>query len=49
MQNHILNLVSEKSYEGNFLPWLDLLTPDVSVDGMKTGSWEEFLESIKGK
>jgi serine/threonine protein kinase len=46
MQNHILNLVSVKSYEGNFLSWLDLLTPDVSVDGMKTGSWKEFLESI---
>jgi hypothetical protein len=46
MQNHILNLVSEKSYEGNFLPWLDLLTPEVSVDEMETSNWKEFLASL---
>jgi hypothetical protein len=47
MQNHILNLVSGKSYEGNFLPWLDLLTPDIPVAGMKTGNWKEFLAGIR--
>jgi serine/threonine protein kinase len=47
MQNHILNLVSERSYEGNFLPWLDLLTPDISVADMETGSWKEFLEGLE--
>ncbi|MDR2740550.1 MAG: serine/threonine protein kinase [Treponema sp.] len=48
MQNHILNLVSEKSYEGNFLPWLDLLTPNVSVGEMETCGWKEFLAGIAG-
>jgi serine/threonine protein kinase len=48
MQSHILNLVAEKSYEGNFLPWLYLMIPDVGTENIKTGSWKEFLESIKG-
>ncbi|MFP3041675.1 serine/threonine protein kinase [Treponema primitia] len=47
MQSHILNLVAEKSYEGNFLPWLDMMTPDCRIEDMKTGTWQEFLESIK--
>jgi serine/threonine protein kinase len=48
MQNHILNLVSEKSCEGNFLPWLYLLTPGISAVNMETGSWNGFLKSIEG-
>jgi serine/threonine protein kinase len=47
MQNHSLEIVSNKSYEGNFLPWLDLMAPDVSVDEMKTDSWGSFLASIQ--
>jgi serine/threonine protein kinase len=43
LRDHILNLVKERSCECLFLPWLDLLIPDISVDKMKTGSWEEFI------
>jgi serine/threonine protein kinase len=56
MQNHILNLVSGKSYEGNFLPWLDLLSADVSLDEIKTGlagggtnSYASFLAVVLGQ
>jgi len=45
MQNHILNLVSQKSYEGNFLPWLMLIS-HVDIDRIKIHSWKEFLDSI---
>jgi serine/threonine protein kinase len=46
MQRHILALVKEKSYEGLFLPWLYLATPDVGADDIDTGSWEQFLMCI---
>jgi serine/threonine protein kinase len=46
MQNHILTLVAEKSYEGTFLPWLDLLTPGVSINDMDTGNWNVFLKTM---
>jgi hypothetical protein len=36
MQTHILTLVNEKSYEGLFLPWLELLAPAVNISGLLT-------------
>jgi hypothetical protein len=47
-QSHILNMASEKSYDGGFLPWLELLSPNIPADDMKTGGWKEFLVSIAG-
>jgi len=36
MQARILTLVNEKSYEGLFLPWLELLAPNTSTSGLLT-------------
>jgi len=36
MQTRILTLVNEKSYEGLFLPWLELLAPNTSTSGILT-------------
>jgi hypothetical protein len=44
MQNHILTLVKEKSYEGLFLPWLDILSP--GVNNRDAGSWDAFTGSL---
>jgi serine/threonine protein kinase len=46
LQNHILTLVAENSHEGLFVPWLDILTPEVTVSQMETDDWDLFLESI---
>ena len=36
MQARIYTLVNEKSYEGLFLPWLELLAPNTSTSGLLT-------------
>jgi serine/threonine protein kinase len=46
MQNHILHLVSKKSYEGNFLPWLDLLRTGASPEETGTGFLKNIMETL---
>jgi serine/threonine protein kinase len=46
MKRRILTLVKEKSYEGLFLPWLDLLTAKVNINDMDTSDWDKFIASI---
>jgi serine/threonine protein kinase len=46
MQRHILALVKEKSYEGLFLPWLYIATPNLSINNIDTSSWEKFIMCI---
>ncbi|MDR0584828.1 MAG: serine/threonine protein kinase [Treponema sp.] len=43
MQRRILTLVKEKSYEGLFLPWLDIISPDLSVNDMDISGWKNFI------
>ena len=38
MQRHMLALVKEKSYEGLFLPWLYIATPNASANNIDTSS-----------
>ena len=45
MQRRILTLVKEKSYEGLFLPWLDIISPDLSVSDMDISGWKNFIRS----
>jgi hypothetical protein len=45
MQTRILTLVNEKSYEGLFLPWLELLAPNTSTSGLLT---EYFSLPLQG-
>ena len=47
MQRRILTLVKENSYEGLFLPWLDIclnLWQNVSVNDMDISSWKNFID-----
>jgi hypothetical protein len=46
MQDQILTLVGEKSYEGLFYPWLDLAAPEVHGKKINTESWDGFLGSV---
>jgi tRNA A-37 threonylcarbamoyl transferase component Bud32 len=45
MQDHILTLVKEKSYDGLFLPWFEILTQDNSISAIETDSWDRFIET----
>jgi serine/threonine protein kinase len=36
MQTRIITLVKEKSYEGLFLPWFELIAPNANVSGLLT-------------
>jgi serine/threonine protein kinase len=44
MQRRILMLVKEKSYEGLFFPWLDIISPDLSVNDMDISGWKNFID-----
>jgi serine/threonine protein kinase len=44
MQRRILTLVKEKSYEGLFFPWLDILLPELSVNDMDISGWKNFID-----
>ncbi|GHV80108.1 hypothetical protein AGMMS49944_18990 [Spirochaetia bacterium] len=46
MQKRMLSIIDTRSYEGLFMPWVDIMTPTVSVDQMNTAGWPEFLESL---